>query len=239
MASPHFVEVQHWGRSTQILFLCPVLSAFRLCNSDSCWWHVKFWGIAYLWLRDHAHTRAPNPGRWFAGLTALWNRFLGFVKGASLMQLERFHLMLFFLFGSYLQFSHRLAGVRYLFLRKLSQERPGYQVLGVLMLFQFVLGSVLAVKHYISERRKSARPEGKEGEIQIIASDEDEEDPNANCGLCFCPRSFPTVTECGHLFCWHCICECLTNKPECPMCRQPCAVSALVRLNNYRKGGVT
>jgi hypothetical protein len=36
----------------------------------------------------------------------------------------------FFFFGTYLQLSHRIAGVRYLFLRKLRQPRPGYQLLG-------------------------------------------------------------------------------------------------------------
>jgi len=190
--------------------------------------------LLYNHLREHAHPRAPHPRPLLNAVTMVWNRFLGLVKGSGLMQLERFHLMLFFLFGAYLQLSYRAAGVRYLFLRKLSQERAGYQTLGVLMLIQFVLGGFLAAKLYLKERLKPPREERGEG-LQIIAAAEDEEDPNASCGLCFCARTNPTVTECGHLFCWQCIGLCLTNKPECPMCRQPCALSSLVRLNNYRK----
>lgn len=191
--------------------------------------------LLYTHLRENSHPRAAHPHPLLNVPIALWNRFLALVKGNAWMQLERVHLMLFFLFGAYLQLSYRLAGVRYLFLRKLAQPRPGYQILGVLMLLQLGVSSCLAAKHYLAERQKKLRDERKEGGLEIISAEEDEEDPNANCGLCFCPRTFPTVTDCGHLFCWDCIGQCLTNKPECPMCRQPCLASSLVRLNNYRK----
>jgi len=189
--------------------------------------------LIYNHLRDHTQLRPPQPNPVLNAATTLWNNLLGLVKGSALMQLERVHLMLFFLFGTYLQLSYRAAGVRYIFLRKLSQARPGYQILGVLMFIQFGIGAMLAVKHHLARQRPLIRDEGDEG-LEIIAAEE-EEDSNASCGLCFCSRTSPTVTECGHLFCWQCIGLCLTNKPECPMCRQPCALSSLVRLNNYKK----
>lgn len=63
----------------------------------------------------------------------------------------------------------------------------------------------------------------------------DEEDENSKCVLCYEPRKNATVTECGHLFCWHCIAECLTVKPECPLCRASCLPQQLVMLYHYKK----
>ena len=40
------------------------------------------------------------------------------------------------------------------------------------------------------------------------------------CTLCLEPMRDPSVTTCGHFFCWTCILDWVHEKPECPLCRQ-------------------
>lgn len=40
------------------------------------------------------------------------------------------------------------------------------------------------------------------------------------CTLCLEEMKDPSVTTCGHVFCWTCIGDWVKEKPECPLCRQ-------------------
>ena len=40
------------------------------------------------------------------------------------------------------------------------------------------------------------------------------------CTLCLEGLKDPSVTTCGHVFCWTCIGDWVKEKPECPLCRQ-------------------
>ena len=44
-------------------------------------------------------------------------------------------------------------------------------------------------------------------------------DENEKCSICLDPIDNPTLTSCGHLFCYECLKMCLADKKKCPMCK--------------------
>ncbi|XP_014556740.1 hypothetical protein COCVIDRAFT_99056 [Bipolaris victoriae FI3] len=53
---------------------------------------------------------------------------------------------------------------------------------------------------------------------------------NRKCTLCLEEMKDPSVTTCGHVFCWTCIGDWAREKPECPLCRQACLVQHVLPL---------
>lgn len=50
------------------------------------------------------------------------------------------------------------------------------------------------------------------------------------CTLCLEVFKDPSVTTCGHVFCWICVRDWAREKPECPLCRQELLLSKVLPL---------
>lgn len=64
-----------------------------------------------------------------------------------------------------------------------------------------------------------------EGQYRYHLTDEDvmawiSGKQSRKCTLCLDEFKDPSVTTCGHVFCWNCIGDWVREKPECPLCRQ-------------------
>ncbi|MCJ1458967.1 peroxisome biogenesis factor 10 [Mycoblastus sanguinarius] len=182
-------------------------------------------------------------------------------------------LSIFYFTGAYYHLSKRVFGLRYIFSKRLapSEQRVGYEVLGVLLVLQMAVQAYLHLHSTITttlptEGSSAMLDDGIEvglsqpQSVQMADLDEagqadkadtsrarishtthtplppsslpryDLSDPSVlawlqpkqqrKCTLCLEPMKDPSVTTCGHVFCWTCILDWVAEKPECPLCRQ-------------------
>ncbi|KAF2255234.1 hypothetical protein BU26DRAFT_514985 [Trematosphaeria pertusa] len=195
-------------------------------------------------------------------------------------------LATFYFAGSYYHLSKRIWNLRYIFTRHVqeSDQRVGYEVLGVLLVLQMAVQTYLHLHNTMSRDtvHTAALGAGMGTTAMVGGGVEVSLDPNAysannallfdtpghpasppselqkwtntpvtdkpryelsdeetmtwigggnrKCTLCLEGMRDPSVTTCGHVFCWVCISDWAREKPECPLCRQSCLVQHVLPL---------
>ena len=190
-------------------------------------------------------------------------------------------LATFYFSGAYYHLGKRLFGLRYIFTRRIppSEQRIGYEVLGVLLVLQMAMQGWLHLHQTLrggapppltanagSAAGASAVLDGgvevslnpdvytSENVLLFESTTASQHHPSAasieksthtpaldrpryhlteaqtmqwiqgrqqrKCTLCLEEMRDPSVTTCGHVFCWTCIGDWVREKPECPLCRQ-------------------
>jgi len=196
---------------------------------------------------------------------------LSTITSISTSPIYALSLSIFYFTGSYYHLSKRLFGLRYMFSRHLapSEQRVGYEVLGVLLILQMAVQAYLHIHNTIitslpTEGSSATLDDGVEISLSTHQGSQESESPQApakadtsrlrvshtthtplpssanprydlsdtstlawlqpkqqrKCTLCLEPMKDPSVTTCGHVFCWTCILDWVDEKPECPLCRQ-------------------
>jgi peroxin-10 len=196
-------------------------------------------------------------------------------------------LATFYFAGSYYHLSKRIWNLRYIFTRQVqeSDQRMGYEVLGVLLILQMAVQAYLHLQNTMSPTPNNTQPSFGVGigtsalvgggaevsldpnaysannallfdaststttpptELQKWTNTPTAEKPryelnddetmawigenNRKCTLCLEGMKDPSVTTCGHVFCWTCISDWAREKPECPLCRQSCLAQHILPL---------
>ncbi|XP_053662992.1 peroxisome biogenesis factor 10 [Anopheles marshallii] len=143
-----------------------------------------------------------------------------------------FHTSLFYINGRKYHISKRLTGINYVLIRNWLKEDHsvyGYRVLGYVTLTQLVLALAARYRQYRSEPTTKSIParatSGKRSSSASLRA--------RNCALCMDTTQDISVTQCGHLFCWHCILNWLDKRQICPICRETVKKTRVVRLQNF------
>ncbi|XP_050075048.1 peroxisome biogenesis factor 10 [Anopheles maculipalpis] len=144
-----------------------------------------------------------------------------------------FHTSLFYINGGKYHISKRLTGINYVLIRNWLKEDHsiyGYKVLGYVTLTQLILALVARYRQYrVDPKAKSmplAPPSSGKRLSGVLA-------PTRSCALCMDTAQDISVTQCGHLFCWHCILNWLDQRQICPICREAIKKTRVVRLQNF------
>lgn len=191
-------------------------------------------------------SKPGNPG------SRLWFRqyFLdNILTLSSLSPLYALSLGIFYFNGSYYHIGKRLFGLRYIFTKRpsASDQRIGYEFLGVLVFLQLIMQSWLHLNDIVQKGSQTVRDgtlsvpvdpdSGVKASIMEVIHTPRQSDARYDltelgllgwiqgtqqrkCTLCLDTMKDPSVTTCGHVFCWICITDWIKEKPECPLCRQ-------------------
>ncbi|CAN8074247.1 unnamed protein product [Agarophyton chilense] len=173
-------------------------------------------------------------------LHAIWNKlfptafFPQHVVEKVIDRALRFHLALFYLRGRYGCVVRRASGVRYLSTSHATNDDELLRFLGLIMMLMLLSQTFSALYTVVKRLRAGGMSELMSS--LALAAPAEEKDPvpgRPTCILCLGAVQHATLTSCGHVFCWNCICHWCSSNEVCPLCRQQVLTRKLVCLYNY------
>lgn len=156
---------------------------------------------------------------------------MNFPEFSTLMNhLEDLHTSLFFFNTKFYEISNRISNILYINNFPSNTEKFNYKPMFFLILTTKIIKFILFLKN-IRNKIKNYKFE-KKLEVEILQESDEKYGDNI-CKICYDNREFPSLTECGHIFCWICILKYSRIKNECPLCRSNISPKKILLLNNF------
>ena len=143
-------------------------------------------------------------------------------------------LGLFYAESTYYQISKRLLQMRYLWIHANSQKLPltlstTFRMISLLFISQLIIRLVTQYRNEYSTLLAELIDLKQNSATDVTNSP----DKGGSCVLCLEQIRSPSLTPCGHLFCWVCIHSACNSKGECPCCKFSFSPSRIILLQNY------
>ena len=151
---------------------------------------------------------------------------------------NRLHLAWFYLRGIFYHFGKRFSSIQYVMVRyknslptDLNTSLSTYRFLGWIILFQVSIKLLKWLWNCLN--LKGGRSTHSRSQIEHEQREGASFSSGLKCPLCLEACRWQTVTLCGHVFCWECVCEWVGENSECPVCRCSVEPQQLVCLQHF------
>lgn len=146
--------------------------------------------------------------------------------------LQKLHLLLFYLDGLYANVALRISKIKHVLIRpynKNETDSSTFRWLAFMLTIQCTTALYTAFSSTKREMLDAAKDDFKCEQFHHNQTSS----VQLRCMLCLEMIENASSTICGHVFCWKCIIDWCTVKPECPSCRERCPPSRVVKLHHF------
>lgn len=140
--------------------------------------------------------------------------------------------LLYFSNANYVDLGKHLLSIKYLStLRRDSNSGSNSSLVAAyLSLVEMLLTLVVNYKLMNRAQARAAVAAEIDAKNRIVQA---KDSHGHKCLICFSRATNPAATECGHVFCWHCLMDWLSLKQECPLCKHPVRNNRVIYLQNF------
>lgn len=166
------------------------------------------------------------------------NKFALSLATLFLFYAKKINLIIFYLSkSSYFNLENRIASVKLLsinlFKKPSEYQRKMYFVFGMLELAMILVHAVNETKKLVVSSNWDKNQITIEDEVRPTESM-----ARLKCPLCLDQVCYPTLTSCGHVFCWYCVNEYVKKSghdtvSKCPTCRNLFENKRVIYLFNF------
>lgn len=147
--------------------------------------------------------------------------------------LKRFHMVLFYKSGIFLDFAKRITGIHYVIHYYWLKDTSTTYFFETLYITSSIYLLLLSIRVFKNVRHRWNELRSKDNTNKYEAPVENTMCYTSNCVLCLENFKYLSAIPCGHIFCWNCILKWTQSVKRCPICKENTKPSQVILLQNF------